>query len=82
MRYNGPRKVIKYTHCEEDSDTGEDDGRRGEYLGHKYKRAKLRELDVLKHTRLTPAPRMPEKADKTLTVGSSHFVHRSSVLRD
>jgi hypothetical protein len=37
--------------------------------------------DKREHTRPTPAPSVAEKANRTFTVGSSHFVHRSS-LRD
>ena len=45
-------------------------------------RTDLKEERVLKLTRPAPAPRMLEKVNRTSTVGSSHFVHRSSLLRD
>jgi hypothetical protein len=54
----------------------------GEKSYHTNMRKYLKVLQVVRHTRPIPAPRMPEKANRTLTVGSSHFVHRSSVLRD
>ena len=54
----------------------------GEKSYHINEKTGLKELQVMRHTRPAPAPRMPEKANRTLTVGSSHFVHLSSVLRD
>ena len=83
MCYNGLRRVIAVRiPTERKRPTPAKMTLAGENTWDIYKRANLREVDVLKHTKLTPAPRMSEKADKTLTVGSSHFVHRSSVLRD
>ena len=82
MCYNGPREVITVRiHTERKRPTPAKMRLAGENTWDMYKRAHLREVDVLKHTKPTLASRMSEKADKTLTVGSSHFVHRPSVLR-
>ena len=83
MCYNGPRKIITVRIPTERKRPIPAKMRlAGDHTWDMYKRAHLREVDVPKPTKLTLAPRMSEKADKTLTVGSSHLVHRPSVLRD
>ena len=47
-----------------------------------YENTDLRYAHTLGHTRPTPVPSVAENTKRTFTVGSSHFAHRSSPLRD
>src|SRR6266852_2563604 len=79
--YDGPREgTMKDTHREKDSDSCKDHFRGRENLGGGYERVDLGRVHSLRLTRLTPSPRVFEKASKTLTVGSSQFVSLSSPL--
>ena len=50
----------------------------GNTYGHTGQRIDLERLKLLEFTTPTPLPRVAENANKTLTVGSSHFVNFSS----
>jgi hypothetical protein len=50
------------------------------YKINKHKRADRNGEHVLEHTRPTPSPSASVKAQRTFTVGSSHFVSISSPL--
>jgi hypothetical protein len=54
----------------------------GENTCQMHIRIQISQIRDLKHTRPTPSPRASEREQRTLTVGSSHLVKRSSVLRD
>ena len=49
----------------------------GNTYGHTGQRVDVERLEILVFTTPTPLPRVAENANKTLTVGSSHFVNFS-----
>jgi hypothetical protein len=79
--YDGTREGMKYTHGEKDSDSCKDNFPGRENLESRCER-NLRPVHSLRHTGLTPSPRVFDNKYNTFTVGSSHFVRVSSSSRD
>jgi hypothetical protein len=78
-----PRKCNKDIHTERKTPTPAKMKLAGENTCHVNMREQIsKKVYVRMLTRPTLAPIMLEKVYRTLIVGSSHFVHRSSVFRD
>src|SRR6266851_9919758 len=82
-QYKPRSGLSEISHCEKDTYSSEDHCRRWIYLyNHEYQTLNELTLNFLKLPRLIPPPIAPESAWRTFTVGLSHLVNLSSVLRD
>ena len=74
-------KGRKKAHLEEDADSSKYHGRGGECLRHKRQMADFeRDITLAVFTSPTTSPSVSENLNRTLTVGSSHFVNLPSTL--